>query len=153
MPIDWVILVGSCVVTAALAGLSWTVQLVNYPLLDAVDPAAFAAYHRGHVRRIGWVVAPLMAAEAGLAAGLLAWSPGGGLTVAAGLGVPVVGVWALTAWGAVPLHRRLEGGTSERTEIVRRLVAVHWGRTALWTLRTVALASLVLAECWVVATG
>ena len=50
--------------TLAMAGLIWTVQIVQYPLFAQVDAARFGSFHAGHVRRIGFVVGPLMMAEA-----------------------------------------------------------------------------------------
>jgi hypothetical protein len=42
------------------------------------------------------------------------------------------GVWGVTIFISVPLHRRLTGGYEERT--VNRLVATNWLRTVGWSL-------------------
>ena len=43
-----------------LIGLCWFVQRVQYPLMERVGRAEFAAYEAAHVDRIGPVVAPAM---------------------------------------------------------------------------------------------
>lgn len=128
--------------TWALVGLIWTVQLVLYPLFARVDPAAFPAYHEAHVRRITFVVAPLMLLEAATALALLVRPPEGTCPplpwVACAL---LVVVWVSTAGLQVPCHRRLEAGFDAAAH--RTLVRTNWIRTAAWTLR----GGLVLLWC------
>lgn len=121
-------------VTWSLVGLIWTIQVVHYPLMSRVGEARYADYQREHMRRITWLVGPLMLAEVGLALALwlrattpneerLGWI--GGLLLLA--------IWGATAAFSVPAHGRLEGGFDERAHA--RLVATNWIRTAAWTLR------------------
>jgi hypothetical protein len=114
-----------------MVGIIWTVQLVIYPLFGTIRLEAFAHYHHQYMRRITWVVLPLMTIEAGSAAWL--WFDGlrsGKFLWASGL---LVVIWASTGMWQVPLHHRLN--KMFRPELHRRLVRTNWIRTLAWTLR------------------
>ena len=133
------LLAAQVVVTLALTGLVWFVQVVHYPLFARVEPGSFATYEREHTRRTTWIVAPLMIVEAVVASALLVLDAG----PATALGVLLlVGIWASTFLVQVPCHRVLERGWSESAHA--RLVRSNWLRTALWTARSsIAVALLV----------
>ena len=114
----------------ALLGVIWLVQLVVYPTFRHIQPEAFAAHHRHHVRRIAPVVIPLLLGElAGTVWFLFAPPP-------APPAAPVLAVCTLTAWLStfliqVPLHRLLAQG-HDRLRI-EKLIASNWIRTMAWT--------------------
>jgi hypothetical protein len=120
--------------TVAMVGLIWFVQIVHYPLMARVGREQFAAYHEGHVRRTGWVVVPLMVAEAITMIVVVTRQPPGapvwGLWLAFAL---LVVAWTSTAWLQVPLHRRLARGYDDSAN--RLLVITNWIRTAAWSAR------------------
>jgi len=121
------------VITWALVGLIWTIQLVQYPGFALVAPRELERFHRHHCRRITWIVGPLMLGE--LASGLaLFWArPPGLATGWLGLGIVLILIHlAWTGAVAIPLHERLAG---RRTEAIHALVAVNWVRTVAWTAR------------------
>ncbi|MBM4291012.1 MAG: hypothetical protein FJ138_05830 [Deltaproteobacteria bacterium] len=116
-----------------LAGLIWVIQVVHYPLFALVGRAEHGAYHAAHVRRITWLVAPLMGAEL-LCALALWWAAPPPLLGAARAGAGLVGViWASTALVQVPAHDRLARGWDAAAHA--RLVRSNWVRTAAWTVR------------------
>ncbi len=125
----------SLAVTAALAGLCWTVQGCVYPhferLLRTLGSEGFKAYHAAYTASMGWVAAPLMLAEAGLAVAGILRAPGLMLTwIGAGL---VAFIWVHTFGLMVPAHARLQREpTPERCAAL-----VRWNllRTVAWTLR------------------
>lgn len=121
-----------------MTGVIWFVQVVHYPLFDAVGRDAWPQYHAGHTRRTGWIVAPVMIVELGSAA-LLVVNDATGLTVA---GVALAALtWALTFGLAVPDHGRLDRGYD--AVVAGRLVTLGWWRCAAWTAHgAVALALL-----------
>jgi hypothetical protein len=130
--------------TLTMLGVILVVQLVHYPLFRHVESASYDAFQAEHVRRITWIVAPLMSTEL-VTAGLLvwwppptvpAWGPWTGLAL-------VLFIWAATGLVQVPLHRRLTTGFDPTAH--RRLVRTNWLRTGAWILR----AGLVL---WMLAT-
>lgn len=121
--------------TWALVGLIWTVQLVQYPSFALVGRAEFAAHHRHHTQRMGWIVAPLMGGEL-LTGVALFWLRPEGLSEAllwTGLGLLALN-WAWTAFVAVPLHARL-GPTADGLK--QALVRANWVRTIAWSARGV----------------
>jgi hypothetical protein len=120
-------------VTAALTGLIWTVQLAVYPHFSAVGREAFADYHRRYVRGITAVVAPLIGAEILTAAGLLWLGVRGPLFL--GSLVLIVMIQAITFAVEVPLHRKLSAGFDATAH--RQLVLTNWARTFAWTARGV----------------
>ena len=130
--------------TLSLFGLIWFVQIVHYPLFASVGEPGFRAYITAHGTRTTWVVAPLMLLELGSAGLLLlpALQPSVIHRFEAWLGIVLLAViWFSTALVQVPLHNRLQAGSSP--EHAPRLVRTNWLRTVAWTLR----AALVLT--WV----
>lgn len=118
--------------TIAMCAIIWFVQLVHYPLFARVGLREFAEYEAEHVRRITWVVAPLMLIELASAAWLFAADR----SVAHITGLILVGlIWASTVFLQVPLHSRLSEGFDEA--VARRLVRSNWVRTLAWTGRLV----------------
>jgi len=137
-------LIVSLVSSAMLCGLIWFVQVVHYPLFAEVGTAEFAAYHRRHLSRTTWVVAPLMLLEAATACWLL-WSPPAGMGLwVNGLQWGLAGaVWGLTFFVQVPLHGRLSLGFDGA--VIAQLVRGNVWRVVLWSGRVVLLALWMLA--------
>lgn len=122
--------------TLMLAGVIWLIQLVHYPLFARVGPGEFVRYQREHMRRITWLVGPLMLAEGLTAAWLVLlisrpldqWLAWGGLAL-------VLVNAASTALLQVPCHHKLTHGFDRLT--CQRLVATNWLRTLCWSVRGV----------------
>ncbi|TGE20487.1 hypothetical protein E5K00_21050 [Hymenobacter aquaticus] len=130
--------------TAYLTGVIWMVQLVHYPAFAQVPAAGFAAFHRAHLRRMGWVVGAPMVAELLLALGL-AWV-GRELGAAVWWALALVaGIWAATFFIAVPFHNRLTAHGYDYITI-DGLVRTNWLRTLAWTLRLGLLGALLWAH-------
>ncbi|HEX5633768.1 MAG TPA: hypothetical protein VFX50_11075 [Gemmatimonadales bacterium] len=132
--------------TGMLIGLSFTIQLVHYPLFARVGAAAWPAYAAEHATRIGIIVLPWMALEAASGA-WLALHPPAGLSrpliwAAAAL---VAGTWLLTLLLNGPLFSRLAAGWDPALH--RTLVLANWPRTVLWVARGTLLLVL-LAQAW-----
>jgi hypothetical protein len=112
---------------AVHAGFQLTVTLVVYPSLAALTPGVWREGHARHSRRITPVVVLAYAAAlAGCASGL---SHDGGLGTPA-LTVSVAATltaFALTAFAAAPLHRRL---VDRDPVLLRRLLRVDRLRAA-----------------------
>lgn len=128
--------------TLAMLGVILIVQVVHYPLFRLVGASTYAQYQAEHMRRITWIVGPLMTAELGTAA-WLAWAPPPGVPAwqtITGLALVLL-LWGTTALVQVPLHSRLTDGFDPAAH--RRLVRSNWLRTGTWGLR----AALVLWMC------
>jgi hypothetical protein len=126
-----------------LAGLTWTVQLVNYPLMPRVGPDRFPAYEAGHAPRMAAAVGPAWAVQGATTLALLLSPPAGavGLVGAGALtaAVPVL----VTVAVSVPAHARLAAGFDP--EVHRRLMRSHAVRTAAWTAHAAVALALVAA--------
>jgi hypothetical protein len=128
------VVIAQVVLTLVLVGLILTIQIVHYPLLAAVGPSHFAAYHAAHARRISLLVVPLMTAELALAAWLVFETPGFVPRWSAWLGLALAAaIWLSTFLAQVPQHAVLARGFDVRAHA--GLVAGNWIRTAGWLAR------------------
>jgi len=126
--------------TLGMAGVIWLVQIAHYPLQMYVDRTQFIDYQNAHMRRITYVVGPLMLIEAGAAAWLLFIPMPGPNQLLAWIGMGLVLLlWISTLILQVPCHWKLEQGWNENA--YRRLIATNWVRTVGWTGRSVI-------ACW-----
>lgn len=141
--IETTLLAAHLAATAGMTGLIWFVQLVHYPLFEAVGPDHFVAYESAHQRRTSWVVGPLMSVEgvSALAIAAALRDEVGFVLTLAGLALLAV-IHTSTVLLQVPAHRRL----SERydVDVVRRLVSTNWVRTIGWSLRVVVASAMIV---------
>ena len=132
--------------TAALTGLIWTIQLVQYPGFLHMTGRGFRRVHTHHTMQITKVVLPLMAAELLVALYLIVNAPAGTPGWMPAVGAALVGViWLSTAFVQVPLHGRLSMGLDEGA--ASRLVRTNWVRTIAWSARS------ALAAAWIAAVA
>ena len=119
--------------TLMMTGLIWVIQLVHYPLFAEVGQAGYERYQAEHVRRITWLVAPLMLTELGCALSLaLICSPEQRVMRFSALALLLL-VWVSTALLQVPQHDRLARGWSAEAHL--KLVRSNWLRTLSWSAR------------------
>ncbi len=130
------ILEANRIVAFGLVVLIWMVQLVVYPAFAEIDPGRFTTWHSRYTQAITWIVAPLMFGQTALVV-LLVYQRPGVWTVLTALMVAVA--WVTTATLSVPCHDRLQAG-GLNVEVVARLIATNWIRTAAWTLAFLFLA-------------
>lgn len=125
---------------SAMLGVIWIVQVVHYPLFADVSRDHYVKYHQGHVRKITYVVLPLMGVELVSAVIFCVGAHPLMLGHPAWLGsvALLVVVWISTAMVQVPLHNRLARGFESLTH--HQLVLSNWIRTLAWTLRVVLVA-------------
>ena len=129
--------------TAAMVGLIWFVQVVHYPLFQAVGEGDFVDYEARHVTLTGYVVGPPMAVEGGaaLAIAVVARDDVGLPLVGAGLVLLAV-IHASTVLLQVPAHAALSRAYD--ATVARRLVSTNWIRTVGWTLRAVVASAMIV---------
>jgi len=147
--IDAIVLVVALAATWAMAGIIWVIQLVHYPIFDAVDRGAndelWRRFGDRHRRSISYVVGPFMLAE-GVTGIWLVVDPPADVSIALPLlaGALMAIAYGTTALVSVPLHERLTATFDAAAH--RRLVSTNWIRTAAWTARgLVVIAIAVLA--------
>lgn len=143
----WVLLIHAFA-TAAMFGVIWTCQLVHYPLFASVGEAEFAGYERAHMRRITWIVAPMMGLELATAGWLAAFPPAGLAAAGAAwlvwVGAGLVAVnWASTFTTQGPTHVELSRRGKDGV-LIARLVRTNWLRTVAWTARMIVVLMMLL---------
>jgi hypothetical protein len=137
-------LILNLVLASFLCGLIWTIQLVHYPGFMKVGKQGFIDYQAFHMRSITVIVGPMMVLEL-MAATWLAVQ-GGFNPINWGIIsslVIVVALWAITFFGASPVHYNLYNNGYD-PELIRKLVNINWSRTILWTIRTILLGWMVI---------
>jgi hypothetical protein len=122
--------------TLFMTGLIWFVQVVHYPLFNAVGTDKFIAYEIRHSNLTTFVVIVPMFVELITSVALLWQRPEGIAGWQLWLGAVLVGViWLSTAFLQVPQHSILASGFNERA--YELLVQTNWLRTLAWSLRSV----------------
>lgn len=148
------------VATLLMTGVMLVVAVVHYPLFALVGSAGWVSYEAAHLRRITFVVGPLMLIEALLTAGLLfsTLASANPLSPAAGARVLVDGqpmaqvlaapplylvaggaallafCWGVTFFVSVPQHNLLARGFD--LKVHSNLCRWNWVRTLAWAVRS-----------------
>ena len=144
---DAIILVVALAATWAMVGVIWVIQLVHYPLFDAVergtDDILWRSFGDRHRRSISYVVGPFMLAE-GVTGVWLIVDPPGDLSIVLPLvaGALMALAYGTTAFVSVPLHEHLTATYNEDSH--RRLVSTNWIRTFAWTCRGLVVAVIAV---------
>ena len=118
-------------VSWALLVLIWLVQLIIYPCFYRISPEAFISYHQWYVKRITFIVLPLMIAELALAARWILLDHYSAVSVLYSFFIFII--WLSTFALQVPIHNRLKSGKDDM--LIRRLLLTNWIRTAAWSLK------------------
>jgi hypothetical protein len=110
------------------AGVLWTMQVLNYPLLGLIGADQVPAYETAHNRRFAVVVLPPTAVV--LVTSVLLLFRGAFVVAVVALSLLVVIVVVTVVFGA-PAHALL----AQRFDapVHRRLVRTNWIRTVAWT--------------------
>jgi hypothetical protein len=127
-------------VSWALMSLIWLVQLIIYPSFQRVAADTFSQYHRWYAKRISAIVIPLMAAEMLISLDWLSASNHSAPSIVA-LALVLI-VWISTFSLQVPIHLRL--ASRKNDDLIRRLVATNWLRTAAWTIKAVWVTTVIV---------
>lgn len=144
----WLLLaIAHLAATGAMAGISWMIQAVHYPLLRLVGAERYGEYQDSHMRRMTGLLVLPWGAETATALALAITAPTEELRALGQVGLACVGIVViLTVALAVPAHQRLLDGFDQTVH--RRLLRADLARALTWTLRLV----LAVAIVWVAAT-
>jgi len=134
------VLLGQTAAAWYSAGFIWTMQILNYPLLDRVDASSFKAYETAHNRRFAAVVAPgvIVALVTGVSLFFVRVASVPKIAPMMGGALIVVILVSTVIWQA-PAHGRLAQGFDARVHAT--LVRTNWIRTVAWT-------ALALLDTW-----
>lgn len=130
-----------------MTGVIWVIQLVHYPIFDAIergpDDQLWQQFGDRHRRSVSYVVGPFMLIE-GVTGIWLVVDPPGGLSLVLPLiaGALMALAYGTTAFVSVPLHERLTATFDDDAH--RRLVSTNWIRTFAWTARGVLVAVIAV---------
>ena len=130
-----------------MTGVIWVIQLVHYPIFDAVergpDDQLWQRFGDRHRRSVSFVVGPFMLVE-GITGIWLIIDPPADLAIALPLcaGALMALAYGTTALVSVPLHEQLTATFDERAH--RRLVSTNWIRTFAWTARALVVAVIAV---------
>ena len=138
------LILAQLVVTAALTGLIWMVQLVHYPGFRYVDHTQFSNFQQHHMRSISYIVVPLMLIEVAFAVwSQLHWWGKDGMYLVITANILLVVIWLTTFAISGPTHNKLlTDGFNEK--LITKLVDTNWVRTIAWTIRTIILVIISL---------
>ena len=125
--------------TLSMTGIIWFIQIVHYPLFQKISSSHFVDYEINHTRLTGYLVMPLMVGEliTGCVLTLIYKSQNDlylYCLLYAGMGLIVIN-WFVTLLFFVPIHRSLS--REFNLEITRRLIALNWLRTIIWSSRSI----------------
>ena len=129
-------LVANLVGTTLLVGFIWTIQLLTYPMMQAVPADGFVAYELMHRNRVTALLALLAPIEIVATAGVVVFVDYVTAWLSIGAATLLFLIWLSTLLFFAPLHMRLAAAYDPRVH--RRLVRTNWIRTAAWTARLAA---------------
>ncbi len=131
-----------------MVGLIWLIQLVHYPLFAFVGRDAFVSYAAQHVRRITFLVAPIMLIELVTSIALFVFRPPAVQMWMVVIGMILVAVAWISTWTMqIPAHEKLALGFDSPSYL--RLVRTNWIRTIAWTFHGI----LTGWMCWICLTA
>jgi hypothetical protein len=133
------VLIINLAVTAFLAGLTWYLQIVHYPLFIYLEKKSFLEYHIYHLKKNTYMVFVPMLVE-GTFAILFTFDyplPVNGLIAFLCLCISTA-MWLVTFAKLVPLQDSLTiDGWNE--EVIEQLIKINWIRTIGWSVKTLLL--------------
>jgi len=134
-------LVANLAGTGLMVGFIWTIQLLTYPMMQAVPSDGFVAYELMHRNQVTAVLAVLAPTEIIASAGVAVFVDDVPGWLSIGAGALLFAIWLSTLLFYAPLHMRLSTGFDP--VIHRRLVRTNWIRTAAWTVRGAAAIAMI----------
>lgn len=134
-------LIANLVGTALMVGFIWTIQLLTYPMMQAVPADGFVSYELMHRNRVTALLAVLAPTEIVATAGVVLFVDDVPSWLSIGAGALLFAIWLSTLLYYAPLHMRLSTGFDPVTH--RLLVRTNWIRTAAWTARGAAAIAMI----------
>lgn len=128
--------------TVFMTGLIWTIQLVHYPSFGFVKEERYREFQHFHMRRITYIVGPLMILE--VLTGALIMFKNYQNTPYVIAAILLALIWLNTAFLNVPIHNQLMSKGDEG--LFKKLVLSNWPRTILWTVRSLILTYIYLTN-------
>ena len=129
-----------------LIGLIWIVQIVHYPSFLYVEKTKYFDFQDFHMKRISYIVVPLMLTE--LLSALALIPKNTNLEVRGILFwisfILMAFIWIWTFFINVPLHSKLTHSFDDK--LIHALIRSNWPRTIAWTIKGGVLIYLLIPE-------
>tara|TARA_B100001741_G_scaffold307521_1_gene302481 strand:+ start:485 stop:922 length:438 start_codon:yes stop_codon:yes gene_type:complete len=119
------------IINSVLVGVILITQIVNYPLFKYVK-TDFTGFHKKYVKKIGFVVAPIMIIEVIIISGIILRDFNNNLIQL--ITILLLIIWTSTFFIQVPIHRQLSLGVKKKLNL---LVYSNWVRTICWILKLI----------------
>lgn len=114
-----------------VTGVTWTLQILNYPLLEKINSTTFASYQEAHNKRFGKVMIPGVLVAVGTTLWLFFDRPFGvSLTVPIIQALLLLLITGSAAVYAAPAHKKLEKNFDQVP--VTSLIMTNWLRLFAW---------------------
>lgn len=117
------------------------VQVVIYPQFSAVGKTELQDYSRQHMKRISYVVIPIMLIEMASLIYLATQIPISNSYLSISI-LSLSLIWGLTFLKIVPIHNQIESRALQ--DKIPTLIRLNLYRTLLWTVKMVASIGLLL---------
>lgn len=116
-----------------MIGIIWFMQLVHYPLYAKIKEG-FIEYEKSQIRRVSFLVGPIMLIEAITSIVLVGVAPTGIQTILAALSLIIlIFIWISTLLFLMGQHQKLSIRFSKK--ILHVLIISNWIRAILWTIK------------------
>ncbi|MFK7921287.1 MAG: hypothetical protein AB8H47_04985 [Bacteroidia bacterium] len=125
------------------AGMYWLLQLMHYPLFSRVAPKEFNDYFAQYRKREIWAVHLPSALSLVMAIAVLGFRPWSIPKNYIYILVATVGFNILLTFILIQPHLKILKQHGYSHVVIRRLTAVNWVRTLLWTFCSLYLAGLL----------
>ena len=126
------LLISNLVVNSILLGIIMMTQFINYPLLKSYNEN-FHTIHQNYMKRMGYVVGPIMVLEFLIISFLFLLNFENKVTTAMFLITCLI--WVSTFLIQVPIHQSLT--YRKEKKLIQRLIKTNWIRTMLWSMKLV----------------
>ena len=123
--------------TSMMVSLIWLIQILHYPSFIYVDRDQYESFQKFHMKKISFIVMPLMVTEFLTSAYILLFGNNENEYLFTLSFILLLVIWGLTIFIFSNIHQELSLGYNQR--IIFSLIHLNWIRTILWSLRLMML--------------
>ncbi len=123
--------------TSMMVSLIWLIQILHYPSFIYVDRDQYESFQKFHMKKISFIVMPLMVTEFLTSAYILLFGNNENEYLFTLSFILLLVIWGLTIFIFSNIHQELSSGYNQR--IISSLIHLNWIRTILWSLRLIML--------------
>jgi len=121
-----------------MCGLIWVIQVLHYPTFKFIKEDTFKRFESFHVKRISFIVIPIMVLELLTSILLFLYFPN---TIVQINVLLLILTWLSTFIFSMPIHNQLL--KEYNINFINKLILTNWPRTALWSIRAILIFQLI----------